>query len=116
MTGPKLCRPQPESNDERKQSYQDNTDRIEVERNFSLCKRCQGLSLITAKLEARSFLLPLRAALKVAQGIQNSLHSKAPADQAGKAVLRAVAVAIKKRIETLLLPQLPSPADEKREA
>ena len=30
--------------------YQDNTDRIEVERAFSLAKRCYGLDLIRCKL------------------------------------------------------------------
>lgn len=34
-----------------KQEYQDNTDRIEVERTFSLSKRCYGMSCITTKLE-----------------------------------------------------------------
>ena len=33
------------------QEYQDNTDRIEVERTFSLSKRCYGMSCITTKLE-----------------------------------------------------------------
>ena len=36
---------------DRKQEYQDNTDRIEVERAFSLDKRCYGMGLITTKLE-----------------------------------------------------------------
>ena len=34
-----------------KQEYQDKTDRIEVERTFSLSKRCYGMSCITTKLE-----------------------------------------------------------------
>ena len=33
------------------QEYQDNTDRIEVERTFSLSKRCYGMDCITTKLE-----------------------------------------------------------------
>lgn len=33
-----------------KQEYQDNTDRIEVERAFSLSKHCYGMGLIRAKL------------------------------------------------------------------
>ena len=37
--------------DVKKQEYQDNTDRIEVERTFSLSKRCYGMSCITTKLE-----------------------------------------------------------------
>ena len=35
---------------EKKQEYQDNTDRIEVERSFSLSKRCYGMDLIRTKL------------------------------------------------------------------
>ena len=37
--------------DVKKLEYQDNTDRIEVERTFSLSKRCYGMSCITTKLE-----------------------------------------------------------------
>lgn len=37
--------------DVKKQEYQDNTDRIEAERTFSLSKRCYGMSCITTKLE-----------------------------------------------------------------
>lgn len=52
LSGPQLGRPkQQESLEERRQAYQDNTDRIEVERSFSLCKRKFSLGLITAKLE-----------------------------------------------------------------
>ncbi len=36
---------------EKKQSYTDNTDRIEVERGFSLAKRCCGLELLHTKLD-----------------------------------------------------------------
>ena len=36
---------------DKKQEYQDNTDRIGVERTFSLSKRCYGMSCITTKLE-----------------------------------------------------------------
>ena len=37
---------------EEKQEYQDNTDRIEVERSFRLSKRCYGMDLIRTKLYA----------------------------------------------------------------
>ena len=37
--------------EDKKQEYQDNTDRIEVERAFSLSKRCYGMGLIRTKLE-----------------------------------------------------------------
>lgn len=36
---------------DKKQEYQDNTDRIEVERRFSLSKRCYGMGCIVTKLE-----------------------------------------------------------------
>ena len=52
LSGPKLGRPSEtkQSAKEKKQEYQDNTDRIEVERSFSLSKRCYGLGLIRTKL------------------------------------------------------------------
>ncbi len=37
--------------EEREQAYVDNTDRIEVERGFSLAKRCYGLGLIKIRLD-----------------------------------------------------------------
>ena len=37
--------------EEKKIAHQDNTDRIEVERGFSLAKRCFGMGLITTKLD-----------------------------------------------------------------
>ena len=54
MSGPKLRWPsakQP-SGKEKKQEYQDNTDRIGIKREFSLEKYSYGLGLITIKLEA----------------------------------------------------------------
>ena len=52
LSGPKLGRPShaKQSVKEKKQEYQDNTDRIEVERSFSLSKRCYGMDLIRTKL------------------------------------------------------------------
>ena len=52
LSGPKLGRPSlaKQSVQEKKQEYQDNTDRIEVERSFSLSKRCYGMDLIRTKL------------------------------------------------------------------
>ena len=54
MSGPKLGRPsaKQQSRKEKKQEYQDNTDRIGIEREFSLEKHSYGLGLITTKLEA----------------------------------------------------------------
>ena len=53
MSGPKLGRPcaKQQNNGEKKQEYQDNTDRIEIEREFSVEKHSYGLGLITTKLE-----------------------------------------------------------------
>ena len=51
ISGPALGRPKQQTLVERKQAYADNTDRIEVERGFSLAKRCYGLGLIRTKLD-----------------------------------------------------------------
>lgn len=52
LSGPKLGRPSlaKQSAKEKKQEYQDNADRIEVERSFSVSKRCYGMDLIRTKL------------------------------------------------------------------
>lgn len=53
ISGPKLGRPgkTEQAKEEKKQAYQDNTDRIEIEREFSVEKHSYGLGLITTKLE-----------------------------------------------------------------
>lgn len=52
LSGPKLGRPSVTvSQTDKKQEYQDNTDRIEIERTFSLSKRCYGMGLIVTKLK-----------------------------------------------------------------
>ncbi len=51
LSGPKLGRPGATAKADKRQEYQDNADRIEVERSFSLSKRCYGMSCITTKLE-----------------------------------------------------------------
>ena len=51
LSGPKLGRPGATAKVDKKQEYQDNADRIEVERSFSLSKRCYGMGCITTKLE-----------------------------------------------------------------
>ena len=51
MSGPALGRPRQMTPEEKKQSYSDNTDRIEVERGFSLAERCCGLGLLHTKLD-----------------------------------------------------------------
>lgn len=50
MSGPKLGRP-PKDKKSSREEYQDNIDRIEVERFFSIGKRCNGAGLIMTKLE-----------------------------------------------------------------
>lgn len=50
MSGKKLGRPKQEETD-KKNEYKDNTDRIEVERRFSLAKRKFGLGLLYTKLK-----------------------------------------------------------------
>ena len=51
LSGPKLGRPSKNNEYDKKIEYQDNVDRIEVERKFSLGKRCYSLGLIKAKLK-----------------------------------------------------------------
>ena len=51
MSGPKLGRPSKNNEQDKAIEYQDNVDRIEVERTFSLSKRCYGMGLIKTKLE-----------------------------------------------------------------
>lgn len=49
LSGPKLGRPKKDKGIDKKVEYQDNVDRIEVERAFSLGKRCYNLGLIKTK-------------------------------------------------------------------
>ena len=52
LSGSKLGRPNPvTTKTDKKLEYQDNTDRIAVEREFSREKRCYGLGKIVTKLE-----------------------------------------------------------------
>lgn len=50
LSGPKLGRPKKDDTYNKQEEYQDNCDRIQVEREFSLAKRCHGLGLIRTKL------------------------------------------------------------------
>lgn len=54
LSGPALGRPKKDRAEGKKQEYIDSVDRIEVERSFSLAKRCFGLGLIRTKLETTS--------------------------------------------------------------
>ena len=51
LSDTKLGRPSATAKVDKKQEYQGNTDRIEVECTFSLSKRCYGMSCITKKPE-----------------------------------------------------------------
>ena len=56
LSGPKLGRKSAKTAAiDRKIEYRDNTDRIEVERSFSLSKRCYGLGLIRTRREDTSY-------------------------------------------------------------
>ena len=51
LSGPSLGRPKKNALIDKKSEYVDNADRIEVERSFSLAKRCYGLGRIMTKLD-----------------------------------------------------------------
>lgn len=51
LSGPSLGRPKKNAAADKKTEYADNADRIEVERSFSLAKRCYGLGMIKTKLD-----------------------------------------------------------------
>lgn len=51
LSGPALGRPKKDPTKDRQTEYRDAVDRIEVEREFSLAKRCYGLGLIRTKLD-----------------------------------------------------------------
>jgi hypothetical protein len=51
LSGPKLGRPSKNNEYDKKIEYQDNVDRIEVERAFSLAKRSYSLGLVKTKLK-----------------------------------------------------------------
>ena len=52
LSGPKLGRPKKDDTVDKKVEYRDNTDRIQIERDFSLAKRCHGLGSIRTRLES----------------------------------------------------------------
>lgn len=66
LSGPKLGRPNPTTaKTDKKMEYQDNTDRIEIEREFSREKRCYGMGRIVTKLEETQ-LTPIALSVFVA--------------------------------------------------
>ena len=50
LSGPKLGRPKKDQTVDKQVESQDNRDRIQIEREFSLAKRCHGLGLISTRL------------------------------------------------------------------
>ena len=52
LSGPSLGRPSKNAVTDKKMEYVDNVDRIEVERSFSLAKRCYGLGMIKTRLDS----------------------------------------------------------------
>ncbi|NLP26251.1 MAG: transposase [Clostridiales bacterium] len=50
LSGPKLGRSKKDQSVDKKLECQDNLDRIQVVRDFSLVKRCHGLGLIRTRL------------------------------------------------------------------
>ncbi len=51
LSGPSLGRPKKNAVIDKETEYADNADRVEVERSFSLAKRCYGLGRIMTKLD-----------------------------------------------------------------
>ena len=51
LSGPRLGRPKKDAVADKKTEYIDNADRVEVERSFSLAKRCYGRGRIMTKLD-----------------------------------------------------------------
>lgn len=51
LSGPALGRPRKDEQRDKKRDYQDQADRVEVERQFSLAKRKCGLGMIVTRLE-----------------------------------------------------------------
>lgn len=55
LSGPKLGRPKKDDRVDKTIEYKDNRDRIQVERDFSLAKRCHGLGMIRTRLAETTF-------------------------------------------------------------
>ncbi len=76
LSGPSLGRPKKDVKIDKKTEYVDNTDRVEVERSFSLAKRCYGLGRIMTKLDVttRSSIALSILVMNVARIAARSLH------------------------------------------
>ena len=76
LSGPKLGRPKKDAAADKKAEYIDNADRVEVERSFSLAKRCYGLGRIMTKLDVttRSSIALSILVMNVARIVAHSLR------------------------------------------
>lgn len=76
LSGPSLGRPKKNVAADKKTEYTDNADRIEVERSFSLAKRCYGLGMIKTKLDitTRSSIALSILTMNVARLVALSLY------------------------------------------
>lgn len=76
ISGPSLGRPKKDAVIDKKTEYVDNADRVEVERSFSLAKRCYGLGRIMTKLDTttRSSIVLSILTMNVARIVALSLR------------------------------------------
>ncbi len=76
LSGPSLGRPKKNAVIDKETEYADNPDRVEVERSFSLAKRCYGLGRIMTKLDVttRSFIALSILVMNVARIATRSLR------------------------------------------
>ncbi len=76
LSDPSLGRPKKDAVIDKKKEYADNADRVEVERSFSLAKRCYGLGKIMTKLDVttRSSIALSILVMNVARIAARSLH------------------------------------------
>ena len=76
LSGPRLGRPKKDVVADKKAEYIDNADRVEIERSFSLAKRCYGLGRIMTKLDVttRSSIALSILVMNVARIVARSLR------------------------------------------
>ena len=76
LSGPALGRPRKNEERDKKQDYQDQSDRVEVERQFSLAKRKCGLGMIVTRLEETTcHCLAMSVLLLNLRKLQRLLHA-----------------------------------------
>lgn len=76
LSGPALGRPRKDEQRDKKRDYQDQADRVEVERQFSLAKRKCGLGMIVTRLEETTcHCLAMSVLLLNLRKLQRLLHA-----------------------------------------